>query len=241
MTQHSAAQKQSREAIRRQIVLPFSKSLEIAFKSLRVRFFRSLITVGSLLLAVSFLAFVLINLDMATGLYTQAEEISGMAVRMGQNPLIRQLEKAGYVINTATGTVTADAKERWIVILSMLVCAVGILNAQFMSVSERFREIGIYKCLGALDSMILRLFLIEAGIMGFSGALVGALLGLCFALGAGAMQFGMAALTGLNWINVLLSLAKAISAGVVLSLLGVFYPALLAARMRPIVAIRAEH
>lgn len=232
-----------RGEIRRQIVLPFSKSLEIAFKSLKVRFFRSLITVGSLMLAVSFLAYVLVNLDIASGIYTQAAHAQGHRSGMisGMNPMVRQLVKAGYVVNEEAGTVSAGAKERWIVILSMLVCTVGILNAQFMSVTERFREIGVYKCLGALDGMILRLFLLEAGMMGFAGALAGALLGLVFALAGGAFSFGLTAFAGLQWQAVLLSLAESVGAGVTLSLIGVFYPALLAARMRPIIAIKAEH
>jgi len=51
-------------------------------------------------------------------------------------------------------------------ILSLLVCAVGIVNAQLMAVTERFREIGTMKCLGALDRFVLRLFILEAGMQG---------------------------------------------------------------------------
>jgi putative ABC transport system permease protein len=54
--------------------------------------------------------------------------------------------------------VASTAKQRWIIILSLLVCVVGIVNAQLMAVTERFREIGTMKCLGALDRFVLRLF-----------------------------------------------------------------------------------
>ena len=52
----------------RLVVLPFAKSLEISWQSIRVRFFRSLITTMSLVLAVSFLSFVNVNNDVANGL-----------------------------------------------------------------------------------------------------------------------------------------------------------------------------
>ncbi|MCK5195306.1 MAG: hypothetical protein KAQ71_15950, partial [Desulfobulbaceae bacterium] len=54
----------------RQVVLPLNKSVEIAFKSIKVRFFRSLITVMSLVLAVSFLSFVNVSTNVANGLLT---------------------------------------------------------------------------------------------------------------------------------------------------------------------------
>jgi putative ABC transport system permease protein len=59
---------------------------------------------------------------------------------------------------------------------------VGIVNAQLMAVTERFREIGTMKCLGALDRFILRLFLLEAGMQGVVGAMAGAMMGAMFSL-----------------------------------------------------------
>jgi len=214
----------------RLISLPFSKSLEISYKSLKVRFFRSMITVSSLVLAVSFLSFVLVNLDIATGMLLH-----------GGREAARALSQAGYDVDLAHGVVAMSAKERWIVILSLLVCTVGIINAQLMSVTERFSEIGVMKCLGALDSMILRLFLLEAAMQGLAGAFMGALLGCLFSLLTGAVRFGFASLAGLPAVSLLVSMALSTLAGCGLSLLGVLYPAWLAARMEPIKAIRAEH
>jgi len=216
--------------IDRLVSLPFSKSLEISFKSLKVRFFRSLITIFSLVLAVLFLSFVLVNLDMATGL-----------LKHGGREAARALMQAGYDVNLTDGSVTMSAKERWIVILSLLVCTVGIINAQLMSVTERFSEIGVMKCLGALDSMILRLFVLEAAMQGLAGATMGAILGCFFSLLSGAVRFGLASWGSLSWLSALGSVGFAILAGCILSLIGVLYPALLAARMEPINAIRAEH
>lgn len=214
----------------RLISLPFSKSLEISYKSLRVRFFRSMITVSSLVLAVSFLSFVLVNLDIAAGLLTN-----------GGPDAARALSQAGYDVDLSQGVVAMSAKERWIVILSLLVCTVGIVNAQLMSVTERFSEIGVMKCLGALDSMILRLFLLEAAMQGLAGAASGAVLGCLFSLLTGAVRFGFASLGDLSLLSMLGSIGLATLGGCALSLLGVLYPAWLAARMEPIKALRAEH
>jgi len=209
------------------------KSLEISIRSLQVRFFRSLITVMSLVLAVAFLAFTLMGHDVAMGLLAS-----------GQSSLQSELVKAGF--DLAPGRypgsyeVAASAKDRWIVILSLLVCAVGIVNAQLMAVTERFREIGTMKCLGALDSFVLRLFLLEAGMQGLAGSLVGALMGGITGVLVGMMRFGVPALTYLRFEDVAASMGWSVLVGFILSLVGVSYPALVASRMPPVVAMRAE-
>lgn len=220
------------KGIRRQISLPWSKSFDIALKNLKVRFSRHLITVASLVLAVSFLSFVFASAEFATGFAVAGGEAAREA-----------LVEAGYDVGTrAQGyAVGASAKDRWIVILSLLVCAVGIVNAQLMAVTERFREIGIIKCLGALDSIVLRLFLIEAALQGLAGAAVGAALGLVAAALLALFRFGFAALAGASYAAVGGSLLMAVGIGLGLSLFGVFYPAMLAARMKPVDALRSEH
>lgn len=223
--------------VSRQVVLPFRKSFEISVKSLRVRFFRSLITVASLVLAVAFLSFILIGGDMATGM-----------LQSGQPELRSALLKAGYDVNpmpvdnpaAPPETVGASAKERWIVILSLLVCTVGIVNAQLMAVTERFREIGTMKCLGALDSFVLRLFLLEAGMQGLAGSIIGALTGILIGVLAGLLRFGFDAVVWLPVRDMGFSFLIAVVVGVALSVLGVVYPAIVAARMRPIEAMRTQ-
>ena len=70
------------EGINRLVVLPFKKSVEIAYKSIKVRFFRSLITTMSLVLAVSFLSFVSVTNDVANGfLATQNPDLRQALVR----------------------------------------------------------------------------------------------------------------------------------------------------------------
>ena len=215
--------------ISRQVVLPFKKSLEISFKSIRVRFFRSMITTMSLVLAVSFLSFVRVGTDAANGL-----------LATGDPELHQSLLNAGYDLEPGVTSTGSSAKERWIVILSLLVCVVGIVNAQLMAVTERFREIGTIKCLGALDSFVLRLFLLEAGMQGLAGAGIGSLMGAMAALLSGLIRFGFVAWQNISWLAVLLSIAFATAIGCLLSLLGVMYPAMVAARMQPVEAMRVE-
>jgi len=217
------------EGVDRQVVLPFKKSLEIAFQSIRVRFFRSLITTMSLVLAVSFLSFVNVTTDVANGLLaTKASSLR------------QKLLRSGYDIGPEDTSVGNTPKQKWIVILSLLVCVVGIVNAQLMAVTERFREIGTMKCLGALDRFILRLFLLEAGIQGLAGAGAGALIGGLFALINALITFGTVCTAFLSWPDVAVSVILAAGIGCVLSLLGVLYPAIVAARMEPVEAMRVE-
>jgi hypothetical protein len=211
------------------VVLPFKKSLEIAFKSIRVRFFRSMITTLSLILAVSFLSFTNVSIDVADGLLTEADGRGREA-----------LEQAGYDIAPGAASVGSTAKQRWIVILSLVVCVVGIVNAQLMAVTERFREIGTMKCLGALDRFVVRLFFLEAGMQGVAGGAIGAVAGAAFALLNALLVFGATALASVSWFNAAVSMLSATGVGFLLSLIGVFYPAIVAARMQPVEAMRVE-
>ncbi|MFW5976971.1 MAG: ABC transporter permease, partial [Candidatus Nanoarchaeia archaeon] len=62
--------------------------------------------------------------------------------------------------------------------ISLLVGAIGIMNTMFTAVLERRREIGIMKSIGATKKDIQRLFLIESGLLGLSGGIIGVLLGI---------------------------------------------------------------
>ena len=216
--------------IHRQVVLPWGKSFEIAFNSIRVRFFRSLITTMSLVLAVSFLSFVSVSTDVANGLLATGD------------PALRQaLIRSGYDLAPEDTTADSSPKQRWIVALSLLVCVVGIVNAQLMAVTERFREIGTMKCLGALDRFILRLFLLEAFMQGLAGAAIGALAGALFAIAGNTLNHGLQALATSSAADMAASIALAVGVGCLLSVVGVLYPAFVAARMQPVEAMRVEH
>jgi ABC-type lipoprotein release transport system permease subunit len=96
------------------------------------------------------------------------------------------------------------------------------------------------KCLGALDRFVLRLFILEAGMQGLAGSAAGALIGTVFALTGGWVRFGGAAVGEVTLAEVAFSTLAATGIGLGLSLLGVLYPAWVAARMQPVEAMRVE-
>jgi putative ABC transport system permease protein len=215
--------------MRRLVALPLSKSFQIAYQSIRVRFFRSLVTTMSLVLAVAFLTFTQAGNDFAEGLLIAPDPSFALI-----------LNKAGYDVIPGDVKIDSSPKQRWIVFLSLLVCVVGIINAQLMSVTERFREIGTLKCLGALDRFIVRIFVIEATLQGLAGGIAGALLGAIVAIAASIIRFGFSSSAYIPWSNIGATMIYAVCTGTVLSLLGVLYPAIVASRMQPVEAMRVE-
>lgn len=117
--------------------------------------------------------------------------------------------------------------------ISLLVGGIGIMNIMLVSVSERTREIGIRKAIGAKRRDVLLQFLIEAIVLSSIGGLVGILLG----LGIGKLLSSLMSLTVSNSPAViLLSFLFSLFVGVVF---GVF-PANKASKLNPIQALRYE-
>ena len=87
--------------------------------------------------------------------------------------------------------------------LALLISFVGILNAMVLNVTERFREIGTMKCLGALDSLVIKIYLIESAFQGIGGTMAGILLGGILALVEGWRIYGVETLAivpfGTTW------------------------------------------
>jgi ABC-type antimicrobial peptide transport system permease subunit len=81
---------------------------------------------------------------------------------------------------------------------------------------------------------------LEAGFQGLAGATLGALLGAVIAVISGMLRFGITALVNVPWAEALISVLTASGVGCLLSLLGVLYPAFVAARMQPVEAMRVE-
>jgi len=214
--------------MRRLIALPYSKSFQMAFQSIRVRFFRSLITTLSLVLAVAFLTFTQTGNNIAANLSTS-----------GDQQLTQAVASSGFDTAPTTDH-RGTTKQQWIIFLSLLVCVVGIVNAQLMSVTERFREIGTLKCLGALDRFIVRIFLIEAALQGVVGSLAGALLGCLVGVITGLVYYGTGAFPYISWSTIGMTALYGLLTGTALSLLGALYPAIVAARMQPVEAMRVD-
>jgi ABC-type antimicrobial peptide transport system permease subunit len=130
--------------------------------------------------------------------------------------------------------------------ITLLVAALGITNTMIMSIYERTREIGIMKVIGASFNDIYKMFLTEAGLIGFFGGIFG--LGFSYIvsyiinrLSAGFMNQGMAGgeTASISVIPVWLTLF-AVLFSVLVGLLAGIYPAYRAVRLSPINAIRNE-
>lgn len=211
----------------RQVVLPWAQVVKIAFNAMRVRFFRSLITTLTLALAIAFVAYIRSGHEILNALWPYASQDLQDAVL-----------RSGYELSG--GKFGTGPKDLWLAILSLTVCVVGIVNAQLMAVTERFREIGTYKCLGALNSFVVRIFVLEAIYQGIMGGTAGAVMGVFISTITMAMKFGWTVM--LHWpiVPILLTLTGSTLLAVFLSFLGVLYPALIAARMHPAVALRTD-
>jgi putative ABC transport system permease protein len=117
--------------------------------------------------------------------------------------------------------------------VSLLVGGIGIMNIMLVSVTERTREIGVRKALGATGANILLQFLIEAVVLCLLGGLIGVILG-----GGGAILLGNA----FNWNTELSSqsVAMAFAFSATVGVLFGVWPARRAARLDPITALRYE-
>ncbi len=142
-------------------------------------------------------------------------------------------EKMKSQFNQVLNSVTMVAAG--VVGISLLVGGIGVMNIMLVSVTERTREIGIVKALGATPQVILLQFLLEAVLLSLFGGLLGLLLGFGFAGLLSAMIPGLADASVPLWA-VLLSLGFTSLIGVVFGLM----PAVKAARLAPIEALRYE-
>jgi len=117
--------------------------------------------------------------------------------------------------------------------ISLAVGGIGIMNIMLVSVSERTREIGIRKAIGAKKRHVLLQFLIEALILSGSGGVIGILVG---ALGAKGISMALDFPALVTSSSVMLSFGFSMFVGVVFG----FYPALRASNLDPIEALRRD-
>jgi len=124
--------------------------------------------------------------------------------------------------------------------ISLLVGGIGIMNVMFTAVLERTREIGVMKAIGARNYDVLWLFLIESGLLGVAGGVIGVIIGAAISkgveLGANA-AFGPGTITAV--FPIWLIVGALVFSFVVGALSGVL-PARRASKLRPVEALRYE-
>lgn len=271
--------------VERQVQLPIKNAFQMSMESIRIRFWRSMITAAGTLLGIAFLSSVLIttpleesanredavrlgtmkkvySLTMASHqIHLERNEIqvdnkpvpveNGSFLLDGKKIPVKNIQKQGsmqYVRTTSVekskkdleDEVQTKARRIWLVIMSLLVCSVGIANAMLMSVTERFKEIGTMKCLGALDKFVVELFLLEATFMGIIASTIGTIVGFGIMALAYWMRSGFAILTGIPFMDVFEPFIVSVAVGTGLTVVSTIWPAWKAAQLPPAAALRSE-
>jgi putative ABC transport system permease protein len=128
--------------------------------------------------------------------------------------------------------------------LSLVVGGIGVLNIMLVSVTERTREIGIRKAIGATSGAILQQFLLESTMLAGLGGALGVGFGIALALLIGAIAPGIdpasGALAGFSPVLSVPPVLVAFTISLAIGLIAGGYPAYRAARLRPIQALRYQ-
>ncbi len=138
--------------------------------------------------------------------------------------LLRQAERTKRIFSIVLGSIAA---------ISLLVGGIGIMNIMLASVTERTREIGIRRALGARQTDIVVQFLIETVLLAGVGGVLGVVLGL-------AIPLAISHFAGVTTVITAWAPALAFSVSVITGIAFGIYPAMRAAKMNPVEALRHE-
>ncbi len=138
------------------------------------------------------------------------------------------------ILNTVSSTTGAfTALLSGIAAISLLVGGIGIMNIMLVTVTERTREIGLRKALGATKSIIITQFLIESIILTFFGGVIGMIIGV-------SISYVVSSLTGFPFIFSISAIILAIGVSAGIGIIFGWYPARKASNLQPIEALRYE-
>jgi putative ABC transport system permease protein len=140
----------------------------------------------------------------------------------------------GIILNIITAFLAGIAA------ISLLVGSIGIANTMYTSVLERTKEIGTMKAIGARNSDIMLIFLIEAGLLGAIGGVMGILLGMGISK---LIEFIVLNILGSNLLKVQFNIYLIVGSFAFSFLIGAFsglFPARQASRLNPVDALRYE-
>ncbi|MBL7155094.1 MAG: ABC transporter permease [Candidatus Portnoybacteria bacterium] len=158
---------------------------------------------------------------------TDPDKDDFMITTMGE--ILEQINEISVILNLLLGFLAA---------ISLLVGGIGIMNIMLVSVSERTREIGLRKSLGATEKDVLKQFLIESLVITGLGGFIGIFLGIGSSLigGLAARTQGLAWPLTISWLAIVIAFFVSMTIGLIFGL----YPARKAAQLSPIEAMRRE-
>lgn len=186
-------------------------AFRMSLGNMRMRFTKTLITIASVTLGTSFVVF----LTMTTIIFRVYAQHSDFSVPI-------------------------EAYQYWLVSISLFVCVVTITNSMLIAVLERCKEIGVMKCLGALDRHILLLFLLESTIFGLIGGVLGFIFGGLASVVTHGIHLGLDAVLKVPAYEALSCFELSVSLAVILSIIATLYPAYRAAKLNPVEALSFE-
>ncbi len=214
----------------RRLSLPWSRTFSMCWQNILVRIGR--------------FALVFISIAVVVAFFVNTLTYNGMLRELRRSEVVHTravLEQAGVLSNSPDAAQREHDQLIWMLGLSGILCFSVVVNTMLMSVTERYREIGTLKCLGAVDSFVVRLFLIESLLLGLFASATGALFGYVLAILQVMISLEPGLLVEARPLRFLLiGFPAAVGIGTVVTVLAAAYPTLVAARMKPVDAMRVQ-
>ena len=194
-----------------QTYFPAGETPHFSLQNIRRRFMRKPPTVLSIILVATFIATLLTT----TSILQAASKQSGGV------------------------TLRPEAYQYWLMITAVFAWGV-VVNSMVMSTTERVREIGIMKSLGATNTTIIKMLLIDSASIGLLGGTFGAIIGWLIAIAIYSLQLGFVVVLIVPLPIHLFNLVLAVTASLLLSITATAYPAYQVAKLRPVDALKRE-